>query len=96
MEDHRRAVLFHRCHDGGGIAEIDCDHLNAVARGRKVGICTCGPLALCAKNLYAANDEILSEVRPILAADPRNECLTVGHPAIVPSEAPFDDASAVT
>ena len=95
MENHRRAVLLDGSHNGAGIAEIDGDHLDAVSRGYEVGVRACSTLTFHTKNLDTTTDEILSEVRPVLAADPRNECLTVGHPAIVPSEAPFDDASAL-
>ena len=69
MEDQRRAVLLDCGHNGGGIAEIDGDHLDAVSRGYEVGIRARCAFALCAKHLDAATNEILSEVRPILAAD---------------------------
>ena len=96
MEDHCRAVLLDCGHNGGGIAEIDGDHLNGFSCGFEIRVGARIALALSTKNLDAATNEILSEVRTVLAADPCNECFTVGHPAIVPSEAPFNDAGAWT
>ena len=96
MEDHRWSVLVDCGDDRGGVAEIDRDHLDAVSGGCEVRIRAGTTLAFYANNLDATSNEILSKVRTVLAADPCNECLTVGHPAIVPSEALFNDASALT
>ena len=73
MEDHRRAVLLDCSHNGGGIAEIDGDHFDAFSRGYEVGIRARRALAFGSKHLNTTTNEILSEVRPVLAADACDE-----------------------
>ena len=96
VKHHRRSNLLNRVHYRSRITQVNRNHFDVIGDLTEVRIFTDHALALCPKNLDASSNEILSEVRTVLAADPCNECLTVGHPAIVPSEAPFDDASAVT
>ena len=88
--------MLNRVHNRGGITQINRDHFDLICEPTKIRILSDRTLSLRTKNLDAATNEILSKIRTVLPTDPCDECLTVGHPAIVPSEAPFNDAGAVT
>ena len=85
MEDHGGAVLFDNADDGSGVTEICAHEADLIGDSSEVGVAAAARRPLNTQHLNPASDEILSEVRPILAADTGNEGSPASHPAIVPS-----------
>jgi hypothetical protein len=83
MKNHRRAMRLDDADNRSGIAEIGVHQLDPIAHGAEIGIVPIARRSLDTQHLDITPNEILSEVRPVLATDTRNQCAFDSHGAIL-------------